>query len=215
MGGCLAKTGSTTRRGRSSGVCRLPAARKAVPHRQGRHRAGWATRPGKRDGWDRSPSPQAEAGLCAWAAAALRPGGSPRPQARVASLMCRAGSSAAVCAWGWPPDLSRQRRGCQGAGVQGVGAGWHAESGARRAGGSKPRSPRRCPAPPGPGVWCACPVRRGLPQRGAVVRQSVVGEGGRGGASRRSSVPAPVPNKGVQATANSLRSYVAPAARRA
>jgi hypothetical protein len=62
---------------RSSGAGWLPIARKAGPHRQSRHRAECATQPGKRDGWDRARSPQAEAGLCAWAAEVRRPGGVP------------------------------------------------------------------------------------------------------------------------------------------
>ena len=104
---------------------------------------------------------------------------------------------------GGPSSRGRPRRGRQGLVGQGVGAGWHAERRARRAGGGTPRLPRRCPAPPGTRVWWAGPARCQLPTWGDVVRRSV--GGGTGEASRRSPVPAPVPNKGVQATASSFR----------
>jgi hypothetical protein len=75
------------------------------------------------------------------------------------------------------PEGSRPAAGGRG---EGAGVGWHAERGARRAGGGTPRLPRRCPVPPGTGGRGACPARRCVAEAG--------------GASRRSPVPMPVPN---------------------
>jgi hypothetical protein len=44
----------------------------------------------------------------------------------------------------------------------------------------------------------------GHPRRGGVVQQAVV-EGGRGRVSKRSPVPEPAPNKGLELTAGSVR----------
>jgi hypothetical protein len=63
---------------RSFGVCRLPAARTAVPHRQSRHRVGCATQPDYRAGWDRAPNLRQRR---ACARGLQRPGSEWRPSA--------------------------------------------------------------------------------------------------------------------------------------
>ena len=110
-----------------------------------------------------------------------------------------------------PGGMRRQSRPLRRAGRARGARAWRA----RRGGGSRRESCGGVPCNLAPG--CGVPVRRGggLPRRGGMVWRVVVGGGQRGAVARRSPVPEPVPNKGVQATANSVRSSLAPAARRA
>ena len=81
--------------------------------------------------------------------------------------------------------------------------------GARRARRGRPRPPRWCPTPPGTDVRRACPARREAPEAWGCGPAG--GRGGRPAGRHGAARCQHLPNKGVQATANSLRSYVAAA----
>ena len=141
-----------------------------------------------------APGPEAGAGRCRRASEALRPGGVPGPRVRVASPASLVWTSA----WAWPRGLTGK-----GNGRRGVG-----DPRRQRAGRARVARAWRCAA----GGWreVAGPEAVSSPTRNrgkACGSSEAVGEEasgeGRPGAPR---CQAPAPNKGLQATAYSLRS---------
>ena len=214
---------------RSAIACRFPAARRAVLHGQGRARAARAVGHSRRVHWDRPSVPPGRCRLVPEGPEAPAPSGrascptwAPHHAGRPVSSACRLSAvwRAVPDGQGRPSVRRKTHHGRRGVGARrrcpsplraGRACGAHAwrcaAGGWRKAVGPGGRvephaAPRR-------GVR----VRRGggPPRRGGVVRRAVGGEASGEGASRRTPVPAPAPNKGLQATTNSLRSFLAAA----
>ena len=184
---------------RSASACRLSAARRPYPHDKVRPRAGRATWPGQR-------FPQARVHRGRSAVPVWRPRATDAGWRRHARPGRRAGVQR-----GWRPHaanaesithasgLAPPRRPAPGRGrtrapptrVARRSRAWRSEAGGAVA------HPRRRRAPHGPEARRAGPARRWAPTawgRGPAGG----GRGGqRGGASQRSSVPEPAPNKGL------------------
>ena len=149
-----------------------------------------ATRPGLRDHWDRSTMPPEGASLGRRTAAALRPGWGPMPGAQVASLMClaqRRGLRLGGAAWSRPVRVM-----AWGAGRAGRCAAGRWRQAAAPEAVSNPTQNR-------------CAAGRSCEAVGSRVEVAWTGGAGRHDEAWCQNPP----NKGLQATANSLRSCLA------
>ena len=154
--GRLFTRGSITRRGTAL-LARVQAPRRTVgiPPRHGQAQSGVcnAARPAGPLG--RPTVAPGRGGPVPQGAETLRPDGVPRGPGRHQRLGLGMGVAA---------QALTARATVWGAVAQGGGSGWHAEGGGRREGGGRPRSPRRCPAPPDTGARRAWSARRWAPE---------------------------------------------------
>jgi len=209
LGGRLSTCGSLTQRGT---VLRH---RVRAPHRA----EGFPPRPGQAPRLPRSGR--------AGAAGSAPPGAWVASPCRVRgwrALACRARIGVAACAWARQRSLVSHRPPQAGRVALDPGRGWSAArasrdrrpgtgvwrvpGGTQRRGGGRPRQPRRCLALRGTKAG-GSGEERGSQDVGAWSGGRAWGEAG--GTSRRTPVPQPAPNKGLQLTASSLRSCLAPA----
>ena len=179
-------------------------ARRVYVHGTGRKSAGCEMWPGL---WERgtqravpharrSPGPQGRSSpVSVWRPRATGARGAPLSPGLMQPLLTWPGAASLPCSCAWQRARGAEAGGSGGSRLVGRG-GWPAAGG-------RPRAPRRCPS------HLATRGGGGLPRRrGAVWRVVVQGDCG---ASRRGSLPAPAPNKGLHLTASSLRSSLAPA----
>ena len=202
--GVAPRQGAPPHAGRcASRACRLVAARRACLHATGRKSTGRATRPGLRERGARLPVPQDTRSPGEQGRSSPASVGCPRAAGAGGPHRAWPGAAPPPCSWAW-----------QHTWVAGAGGPWGsllARRGGWPAGSGRPRDPRRCPAQPGTAARWACPARRWVPEARSR-RPGAVVEGGRGEVSpRRSPEPVPAPNKGLQLTASSLRSFLASA----